>query len=736
MLTCCTMKSVDRTFRYKVNLEVFSASIASEWHPTKNGTLKPKDVSPGSGKKVWWQCKSAYKHEWKTTVGSRKRGSKCPFCGNRVVSPQNSLAVRFPEVAESWHPTKNGSKKPVDYLPGTPTKAWWLCSKVSRHVWLAAISSRTAGRGCPLCKSQTSKAELRLYSELKLLFPDALHRHKIFKTECDVFIPSLRVAIELDGKRWHDGSLEKDRSKNAIIESHKITLIRMRGSPLPLIGKFDINFKDNGYLPKEKLNEILVSIMRATTMTSDFRLKLKKYSNSQSFQNDQLYRILQDMLPGPLPGKSFADVAPKKAKAWHPTKNHPLTPQNVTAGSSNYAWWLCQKNKKHVWRATISAVKNSPASGCPYCQGSKVSSENSLAVLNKALSKSWHTSKNGELTPKDVTSKSHQKVWWQCLHNKTHVFQAAISNRSNGRGCPYCTSKRVSIENSVFRLRKDLVEIWHLKKNGKLTSKNISSGSEKEVWWKCLKEEDHIWKSVLANQFRLTRAKHCPFCNNREASSNYNFKQARPDLAKYWHPTKNGQLKVTEVVPFSSEELWWRCKENEKHQWKDSPAGRMRADKATCPFCIGQKLCPDNSLLAKAPKLALEWHPTKNLDLLPKDVSSRSGKRRWWQCSKNSNHEWISTVANRYNGNGCPFCAGKKIDSGNSLKHRNPTLAQEWHKTKNGQLKPNEIALHSNIKVWWRCSMNKKHEWQAIVNCRSRSVRPSGCPYCKGKKVL
>jgi len=56
--------------------------LAKEWHPSKNGNLTPKDVSPSSEKKVWWVCKKG--HEWKAMVGNRhKLWAGCPYCSGR-----------------------------------------------------------------------------------------------------------------------------------------------------------------------------------------------------------------------------------------------------------------------------------------------------------------------------------------------------------------------------------------------------------------------------------------------------------------------------------------------------------------------------------------------------------------------------------------------------------------------------------------------------------------------------
>ena len=60
------------------NLQVQNPSLSKQWHPTKNGTLTPKDVMPGSGKKAWWVCDKG--HEWEAAIRSRNSGNRCPNC--------------------------------------------------------------------------------------------------------------------------------------------------------------------------------------------------------------------------------------------------------------------------------------------------------------------------------------------------------------------------------------------------------------------------------------------------------------------------------------------------------------------------------------------------------------------------------------------------------------------------------------------------------------------------------
>ena len=50
------------------------------------------------------------------------------------------------------------------------------------------------------------------------------------------------------------------------------------------------------------------------------------------------------------------------------------------------------------------------------------------------------------------------------------------------------------------------------------------------------------------------------------------------------------------------------------------------------------------------------------------------------------------------------ICESRKLLEGfNDLATITPKLASEWHPTKNGDLKPNQVFPYSNRKVWWTC---------------------------------
>lgn len=77
----CTNRKVLAGFN---DLATVEPRIAAEWHPTLNGTLTPEMVTPGSTKRVWWEC--AYGHVWKAAIYSRtgKKKCGCPVCAGKA----------------------------------------------------------------------------------------------------------------------------------------------------------------------------------------------------------------------------------------------------------------------------------------------------------------------------------------------------------------------------------------------------------------------------------------------------------------------------------------------------------------------------------------------------------------------------------------------------------------------------------------------------------------------------
>ena len=134
------------------NLHVINPNLAKEWHPSRNGDLNPRNVTPGSGKKVWWICAAG--HEWEATIYSRNRGSDCPSCNRPTPADQIDMLISDPNLLKEWHLTKNSDLNLRNLPAAFNQKVWWICEE--GHEWKATVKSRMKGKDCPGCNKYLS----------------------------------------------------------------------------------------------------------------------------------------------------------------------------------------------------------------------------------------------------------------------------------------------------------------------------------------------------------------------------------------------------------------------------------------------------------------------------------------------------------------------------------------------------------------------------------------------------
>ena len=217
----------------------------------------------------------------------------------------------------------------------------------------------------------------------------------------------------------------------------------------------------------------------------------------------------------------------------------------------------------------------------------------------------------------------------------------------------------------------------------------------------------------------------------RKPKDNNDFATVYPELVKEWHPSKNGDLLPSNISKNNGIKVWWKCKYG--HEWKTTIIHRAGKRNSGCPECAKQqkgktftkrRVTERGSLAEKNPALAAEWHPKKNGDLTPADVTEKRFSPVWWLCPI-CGYEWEASPNNRSKGVGCPCCSGRVPKIGvNDLKTLYPEIAKEWNYDKNGDLKPEQFLPKSGKKVWWRCSICG-HEWKTEIRNRTNG---HGCP--------
>ena len=282
----------------------------------------------------------------------------------------------------------------------------------------------------------------------------------------------------------------------------------------------------------------------------------------------------------PMPGETdLASQFPDIAAQWHPSKNLPLTPEEMLPGSHRKVWWVCGKG--HEWQAIVKSRVS--GCGCPVCANRELApGDNDLAATHPDLAAQWHPVKNGSLTPRQVVAGTRRKVWWRC--GKGHEWQAAVSARAmGGAGCPVCAGKKVLPgENDLASQFPEVAAQWNEEKNGALTPDQVSAYSNRRVWWTC--ERGHAWQASVAA--RVKNHSGCPYCTGRKVLPGFNdLATVEPQVAAQWHPTLNGALTPEMVTAGSHTIVWWQCPDG--HIWKAIIYARAGPQKTGCPVCAG-----------------------------------------------------------------------------------------------------------------------------------------------------
>lgn len=430
-------------------------NIAKEWDDANAD--KPSDYSAGSNKIVWWKCeKCGYK--WKTSIVNRTHGHGCGKCAgehaikirteNLLQQEGRSFRSRASKLLKYWDYDKNEPITPDSISYGSNKLLWWKCEK--GHQWQSPPSRMIKGIGCPICNRSmhTSLPEYAVFWYLRKALSDVQWGTHQCGWEVDVYVHSLKIGIEYDGRAWHktDISYEREQRKEQDLLLKKgIKLIRIKESDLNLVDNNIIYYAvDNSYSNFDWMIEQLLAM-----------LNIDK-NISHSF-NEDIKRINADYHKEFDTYKRLDIINPRVAEEWNYEKNDGLTPQMVTAGSHLVVWWRCSKCSNE-WETSVRK-RTERNQDCPICGRKKLSINrrkscliaglNDFATVHPELLEEWDC--KNTIQPDEITANSHVKVLWICSVCG-YEWQASPHNRSNGRGCPSC-AKEVRRKSRCIRVR-------------------------------------------------------------------------------------------------------------------------------------------------------------------------------------------------------------------------------------------------------------------------------------------
>lgn len=394
--------------------------------------------------------------------------------------------------------------------------------------------------------------------------------------------------------------------------------------------------------------------------------------------------------------------------------------------------WKCEKCGME-WKATPNKMSARPKKDCPFCMHRKPSEFYNLLTECPILIEEWYYQKNSK-KPTEYLPNSKKKVWWKCKNG--HVWESIISDRvrateRNIRAgkpiCPYCNHRRVSTTYNLLTEFPHIARQWNYLKNGSLTPMEVSPKTNKNVWWICDYNPNHIWKDRISNRTVLNRE--CPICSKRFTISFparaifYYLRQSFNDCEIEYKIT--GKYILDVCLPLQKIALeydgWYY------HSSKEALEREKRKDEYLRG--LGYQIIRVKEQKEESDKIevqgnVLKYHlgeNYKNLDKMIQKLIPFIGVKTnsVLNIDINTNRDYIQ-IENLY----------YHIRKANSLAVKQPELSQQWSK-QNAET-PDMFRVTSSYNALWDCPKCNKTYNATIYN---RVKNKSNCPYCSNRKV-
>lgn len=413
---------------------------------------------------------------------------------------------------------------------------------------------------------------------------------------------------------------------------------------------------------------------------------------------------------------------------WIPELNPGLDPNTITHASHIMPLWRCHKCGRE-WRAQVR--NRTIKTGCTCDAGIRASAKflkqavrrsGSLAETQPDIAALWHPTLNGNLTPNDLTESSRYKAWW--IDETGNPFQASVwyITRKHGKPNPQKIRAKTGI-NDILSQRPDLVAEWDYEKNIEYDVSKIKVTAILEVWWKCRK--GHEWKATVA--MRNAGKRNCPICN-QESSTSF------PEQAVYYYvhncfadalsrsqPIENMEVDVfipSEAIAIEYDGGYYHSLERKIAADKRKSAALRKAsitliritEEGTAAEADYVIPCYRKGSVAQIDDALNELFPLLSKLTEHKVEIDIDSKRDYQLILK----QYLS------------------YEKENSIAAVSTELLNEWHPTKNGDIKPEFIPAMSNKLLWWVCS-KCGYEWRAPAYRRSKG---SACPACSGRYTV
>lgn len=546
----------------------------------------------------------------------------------------------IPELLKFWSPSNKASSEETTI--GKDGKFLWNCGL--GHEYFRTINNQKNSKGCPVCQNLIL---LEGFNDILTRYPKILNllsaKNKIHPAKTCKMSTIMVWECEL-GHDWETSCTEILRSG--------------RWCPYCSGNRVWIGFNDLGSKFPNLINEWSSknenSINHYTygskhkafwECKKGHEWKAPIYSRSSSGNGCPVCSGLV-FVKGE---NDLATTFPIIFERWS-SKNE-LSPSDYSQTSRKKIWLKCLNYDEHHWQVFVGDLtrtdKKQRSMDCIYCTNKKL-----LKGFNDLQTKfpniALEYSKFNKEGPDEILhSYSHLKKW-TCSNNSNHVWKASCKARTQeNHDCPYCNTDRYKqYKSGDLALQYPQLKAKYSLLNKESFEETNGSLTNDFIWTDVCR---HYWKRSGGTQLKSNK---CPYCFTNKLLVGFNdLKSVNPTLALEWSP--DNDRSPEEVTYGSNYRAEWVC--DLGHKWDVPVKERIHTG---CPFCSNKKvLIGFNDLASCFPKVAKEWHPTKNEDLTPQDFVYGSKQNIWFQCEKE--HNWNTQIFHRTVGakSGCPSCA-------------------------------------------------------------------------------
>ncbi|MGS7220164.1 zinc-ribbon domain-containing protein [Micrococcus luteus] len=589
-------------------LDVLFPDLAAEWDQELNEG--PPTVVAGSEKKVWWRCRAA-DHSWQANIRNRTvLQAGCPRCAaekssktRSVPLPGRELTAVAPDVAASWHPTRNGTLQPDEVAAFSNVPRWWQCP--AGHEWEISPAGRLSkgGAGCPYCSGRLATAETSLEVQRPDLASEWHPTKNAPRTPRDVK-PGTSATVWWICSAGHE--YESRIANRAYLgrgcpycSGQKIGYGNDLATKAPLVAA-EWDHERNG------------SLTPADVTTGVQRRFWWSCTQGHSWRTTVASRV------------ALGTGCPECGAGWRRSR-----PEIALQFELAHLLPAAVVGDRHVQTADKDFRVDVL---CP-----------ELKVAVEYDGNHWHM----DTFERDLAkTQALVEAGWVTVRVRQNPLPLTGPHDvpcENGDPAVYPMTVRVmtSLLEEAAAVPTDHPIHAHLDDLRMRLETYVDGGTARAV--------EEAERETRAHH--VDRPKRDPFAPPPRPKPGRSLAELSLAIAAEWHPSKNGGLTPADVANARNASAWWLCSLCGA-EWEAVVGQRTRRQTLGCPDCgkaragaARSRPQPGLSLADVHPDLAAQWHPTRNAPLTPHDVRPGSHKRVWWRSP--GGQEWESSVYNR-----------------------------------------------------------------------------------------